>query len=310
MTRVLTLPELRAALADTDLVAVMEQAFVAYSEGRAVVPPVGELLLEEPVGEVHLKYGYVRGEPDYVVKIASGFPGNPALGLPPGNGLMLLFDRETGALRAALLDEGWLTDQRTAAAGAVCAKHLAPPDVRRIGVLGTGVQARLQLDHLRGVVGCREVLAWGRDDARLDALLGDLAELGFEARAASEPAEVGMRCQLVVTTTAATEPLLEHVRPGTHVTAMGSDTEAKQELAGRLVGSADVLVVDSRAQAASRGEVARAAAEGLLRVEDALELGEVIAGRGGRVSGDQVTIADLTGVAVQDHAIARAAAGA
>ena len=310
MTRVLGLAELRAALEGVDLVAAMERAFVAYSEGRAVVPPVGELLLEEPTGEVHLKYGYVRGEPDYVVKIASGFPGNAARGLPPGNGLMLLFDRESGAVRTVLLDEGFLTDQRTAAAGAVAARHLAPPQVRRIGVLGTGVQARLQLDHLRGVVGCREVLAWGRDDARLDALLGALAELGFEARAASEPAEVGMRCQLVVTTTAATEPLLEHVRPGTHVTAMGSDTEAKQELAGRLVGSADVLVVDSRAQAASRGEVARAAAEGLLRVEDALELGEVIAGRGGRVSGDQVTIADLTGVAVQDHAIARAAAGA
>lgn len=310
MTRVLELPELRAALADTDLVAVMERAFVAYSEGRAVVPPVGELLLEEPRGEVHLKYGYVRGEPDYVVKIASGFPGNPGLGLPVGNGLMLLFDRETGALRAVLLDEGWLTDQRTAAAGAVCARHLAPPEVRRIGVLGTGVQARLQLDHLRGVLGCREVLAWGRDEGRLDALLADLGELGFEAQAASEPAEVGMRCDLIVTTTAATEPLLEHVRPGTHVTAMGSDTEVKQELAGRLVAGADLVVVDSRAQAALRGEVARAAAEGLFRVEDALELGEVIAGRGGRTSAEQVTVADLTGVAVQDHAIARAAVDA
>lgn len=306
MTRVFGLAELRAALEGVDLVSAMERAFVAYSEGRAVVPPVGELLLEEPTGEVHLKYGYVRGEPDYVVKIASGFPGNAARGLPPGNGLMLLFDRETGAVRAALLDEGFLTDQRTAAAGAVAAKHLAPPDVRRIGVLGTGVQARLQLDHLRGVSPCREVLAWGRSEDRVDELIVDLAALGFDARAASEPAEVGMRCQLIVTTTASTAPLLEHVRPGTHVTAMGSDTEAKQELDPRLVASADVVVVDSRSQAVVRGEVARASHAGMFRVEDALELGEVVAGQGGRASADEITLADLTGVAVQDLAIARA----
>jgi ornithine cyclodeaminase len=309
VTRVLGLAELRAALEGVDLVAAMERAFVAYSEGRAVVPPVGELLLEEPTGEVHLKYGYVRGEPDYVVKIASGFPGNPARGLPPGNGLMLLFDRESGAVRTVLLDEGILTDQRTAAAGAVAARHLAPPDVRRIGVLGTGVQARLQLDHLRAVTDCREVLAWGRTPERVDELLRDLAALGFDARAASEPAEVGVRSQLIVTTTASTEPLLEHVRPGTHVTAMGSDTEVKQELDARLVASADVVVVDSRAQAAVRGEVARAASEGLFQVDDALELGEVVAGRGGRGGPDQITIADLTGVAVQDLAIARAVSG-
>ncbi len=306
MTRILGLEELRSALEGVDLVAAMERAFVAYSEGRAVVPPVGELLLEEPAGEVHLKYGYVRGEPDYVVKIASGFPGNVARGLPPGNGLMLLFDRETGAVRAALLDEGFLTDQRTAAAGAVAARHLAPPQVRRIGVLGTGVQARLQLEHLQGVCACREVLAWGRSEERVEGLLADLGRMGFEARAASEPAEVGMRCELIVTTTASTEPLLEHVRPGTHITAMGSDTEVKQELGARLVATADVVVVDSRSQAAIRGEVARASHEGLFQVEDALELGEVVAGQGGRTSAEEVTVADLTGVAVQDLAIARA----
>ncbi|MDP6946475.1 MAG: ornithine cyclodeaminase family protein [Myxococcota bacterium] len=309
MTRVLTWPEIESALEGVDLVAAMEEAFVAYSEGRAVVPPVGELILEEPRGEVHIKYGYVKGQPGYVVKIASGFPGNVARGLPPGQGLMLLFDREDGAPSAVLLDEGRLTDLRTAAAGAVAAKHLAPPDVQRIGVLGTGVQARMQLDHLRAVNPCRSVLAWGRDGDRLGALITDLGDMGFEAEAAGEPAQIGEACSLIVTATASHSPLLEEVHPGTHVTAMGSDTHEKQELSARLVGAADLVVVDSRDQAALRGEAARAVAEGSFDLDNALELGDVIGGRGGRTHADQVTIADLTGVAVQDLAIARAAAG-
>lgn len=309
MTRVLTWPEIESALEGVDLVAAMEEAFVAYSDGRAVVPPVGELILDEPRGEVHIKYGYVKGQPGYVVKIASGFPGNVARGLPPGQGVMLLFDRENGVPSAVLLDEGRLTNLRTAAAGAVAAKHLAPTDVQRIGVIGTGVQARMQLDHLRTVTACRSVLAWGRDANRLEALVTDLGGLGFEVEAADEPAQIGETCSLIVTATASHSPLLEEVRPGTHITAMGSDTHEKQELSARLVGSADLVVVDSRDQAALRGEAARAVAEGCFDLASALELGDVIAGRGGRTHADQVTIADLTGVAVQDLAIARAAAG-
>ena len=206
MTRVLDWKQIEAALEGIDLVAAMERAFVAYSEGRAVVPPVGELLLDDPRGEVHIKYGYVRDEPGYVVKVASGFPGNVARDLPPNDGLMLLFDRESGAPEVVLLDGGRLTDLRTAAAGAVAAKHMAPPRVERIGLLGTGVQARLQVDHLRGVTECREVLVWGRKGARLDACLGDLRALGFAAMGASSPAEVGDACDLIVTTTASEVP--------------------------------------------------------------------------------------------------------
>lgn len=310
MTRILTWEEIEAALGGVDLVAEMERAFQAYSEGRAVVPPVGELLLEEPRGEVHIKYGYVREEPGYVVKIASGFPANAELGRSPNDGLMILFDRTTGEPEVILLDGCRLTDLRTAAAGAVAARHLAPPVVTCIGLLGTGIQARLQMEHLRSVIPCREILAWGRDTERLAACLRDLRELGFDARAAGSPGEVGESCELVVTTTASEQPLLESVRPGAHVTAIGSDTPTKQELSAELVARMDVMVVDSRAQASLRGEVARAAAQGRVRLEDALELGEVIGGQPGRTSAGQLTLADLTGVAVQDLAIARAVSGA
>ena len=125
------------ALAELDLVPLIEEAFRGYSAGRAIVPPVGELLLEK--GEVHIKYGAIGGDDYYVIKIASGFYGNAALGLPSSNGLMLVFRQDTGEPEAVLLDEGHLTDVRTAAAGAVGARALAPPEVERIGVLGAGV---------------------------------------------------------------------------------------------------------------------------------------------------------------------------
>ena len=114
---VITLDRISDALESIDLLEEMRSAFIAYSSGRAVIPPVGELIIDEsPPGEVHIKYGYVRGGEHYVVKIASGFPGNHALGLPPGNGMMILFDVTSGAIASILLDEGHLTDIRTAAA--------------------------------------------------------------------------------------------------------------------------------------------------------------------------------------------------
>jgi ornithine cyclodeaminase len=171
-TRVVTLEEIKAILPTLDLVPVIEEGFVAYSAGRAVVPPVGELLLEG--GDVHIKYGYIRGEPFYVVKIASGFYGNPALGLPSSNGLMLLFEQQTGQLRCVLLDEGRLTDARTAVAGAIVARRLAPGRVERIGIVGTGIQARQQLRFLGHLAPC-QVLVWGRGRRQLAEYATDMA---------------------------------------------------------------------------------------------------------------------------------------
>lgn len=309
MTRVVTRAEIERVLPELDLVAEMERAFVAWSAGRCVVPPVGELRFDEPPGDVHIKYGYVRGERDYVVKIASGFARNRERGLPVGNGLMLLFDQATGAPSAILLDEGLLTDARTAAAGAVAAKHLAPPEVRTIGVLGTGAQARCQVRHLRGVIDCERVALWGRDAARAAACADDLARDGFQVSVRADAAELAHEADLLITATAATAPLFpaDALRAGTHVTAMGADTEDKQELDPGLLARAERVVVDSRAQAASRGEVAQAVRAGALALADTVELGAVIAGDApGRAAPSDITIADLTGVAVQDVAIASA----
>ena len=165
-------------LAGLDLLPLIEDAFRGYSAGRAIVPQVGELLLER--GEVHIKYGAMAGDDYYVIKVASGFYENPSLGLPSSNGLMLVFRQATGEPEAVLLDEGHLTDVRTAAAGAVAARLLAPPKVERIGILGTGVQARLQLAQLAPLFETRQVVAWGRNRERLDEYRSALAEDGWE----------------------------------------------------------------------------------------------------------------------------------
>ena len=302
-----TLAEIEQVLPRLDLLPAIEDAFARYSAGEAVVPPVGELLL--PGGDVHIKYGYLQGGPYYVVKIASGFYDNSALGLPSSNGLMLLFSQRTGEPVAVLLDEGRLTDIRTAVAGAVAARHLAPDGVRRIGIVGTGIQARLQLRHLAGIVGCRRALAWGRSERQVEAYRGALADDGFDVAVTLDADEILATCDLVVTTTPATTPILraELLRPGTHITAVGSDTAAKQELEVGILARADVVVADSRAQCRERGEIHHALASGMLAEDRVVELGDVIAGRaGGRTAEDQITVADLTGVAVQDIAIASA----
>jgi ornithine cyclodeaminase/alanine dehydrogenase-like protein (mu-crystallin family) len=307
MTVVIKKHEIEAALGGIDTVAAMERSFLSYCSGRAVVPPVGELLFRDPPGEVHIKYGYVTGDEYYVVKVASGFYNNPALGLPSSNGLMLLFRQQTGELLAVLLDEGRLTDIRTAAAGATAARYLAPGDLNCIGIIGCGTQAEQQLRSLASVVECRQVLVWGRDIRRRTGWIQSLAGSGFDIRGTDDLEQMIDQCRLLVTTTPSTTPLLQRVRPGTHITAIGSDTPEKQELAASVMAQADLIVVDSRAQAQTRGEVFRAQRAGVIETDNVVELGEIISGaHPGRSDDSQITVADLTGIATQDIEIAAA----
>jgi ornithine cyclodeaminase len=309
MMRIVRLEEIKRVLPNLDLMPSIEAGFVAYSQGDAVVPPVGELLFDDPPGDVHIKYGYLKNDSYYVVKIASGFYQNPEQGLSSSNGLMMLFQQRTGLLECILLDEGYLTDVRTALAGAIAARHLAVHPVDRIGILGTGIQARFQLRHLLPVTGCSRAIVWGRSREKLDRYRDDMENEGFSIETTNEVEKVASRCRLIVTTTAATSPLLwsAQVRPGTHITAMGSDTPQKQELDPSLLQKADRVIVDSLTQCSERGEFAHALRAGLLDRSSAHELGKVISGEvPGRSSEAQITISDLTGVAVQDIQIAKA----
>jgi ornithine cyclodeaminase len=305
--KIITPEEIKKVLPSLELAPAIEAGFAAYSEGRAVVPPVGELLMDK--GEVHIKYGYLKQHEYYVIKIASGFYENPRLGLSSSNGLMLLFAQQTGELVSILLDEGSLTDTRTAVAGAVAAKHLAPAKVERIGIVGTGVQARLQLRYLKSVTACRRVLVWGRGEKQLMRYRQNMEGEGFVIATTRNADEVLGTCSLVVTATPAHQPLLHasSIQAGTHITAVGSDTPNKQELDSAILGKADLVVADSISQCLERGEIYKAIQSGHITRDTLTELGDVISGRKtGRTSDHQITVADLTGVAVQDIEIATA----
>jgi ornithine cyclodeaminase/alanine dehydrogenase-like protein (mu-crystallin family) len=308
--KILNLAQIRAAIPSVDLMAEIEYGFVTYSEGKAVVPPVGELILQDPPGDVHIKYGYIKGDDFYVIKIASGFYENRKFGLPSNNGMMLIFSQQTGEPVAALLDEGWLTAMRTAIAGAIAAKYLAPANIDCIGIVGTGMQARLQLEYLAPVTECREVLLWGRDESKFEACTNDMKSSGFNISTTTDVVHLMQRCKLIVTTTPAEDPILngfEHLQPGTHITAMGSDTHTKQEVEADILRRADLVVADSIPQCLERGEIYQALKQGAIDEAGIVELGSIISGvTQGRTADDQVTIADLTGVAVQDIQITKA----
>jgi ornithine cyclodeaminase len=302
---------LRAVITPRVAVDAMREAFRADGEGRTHVPAVINLEIPAHRGEFHVKTAHIDGVPHVAVKVASGFYDNPAKGLPSGSGLMAVFDAATGLPEALLLDNGFLTDIRTGAAGAIAADYLAPKTFGTVGVLGSGLQARYQIRCLREVRTFPRLIAWSPNRARLDAYCEEMKEEGLDAIAASGPRDVCDTADVLITATPSRTPLVlaDWLRPGQHVTALGSDSPGKQELDAACLARADLIVVDRLTQCAAFGELRHALDAGLLRADRVrADLGEIVAGLiPGRARADQITIADLTGVGFQDTAIASCA---
>jgi len=285
---------------------VVEEVYPLISGGEAVMPPIMRIDVAESNGEIDVKSAFLPGYPGIAIKVSAGFFDNPARGLPSLGGFMVTLDALTGIPSAALFDNGYLTDLRTGLAGAVAAKHLARKEASSVAVLGAGVQARFQIEALMLVRPIERVAVWARRREQIDAFISETAErLSLDITPANSAGEAVSGADIVVTTTPATEPILEstHLQPGQHVTAVGSDAEHKRELGPSVLERA-VAVVDARSQSLRLGEAHWAVAEGL-DPDRLVELGEVISGRApGRSSTDEITVCDLTGTGAQDTAIA------
>ncbi|RWB50914.1 MAG: ectoine utilization protein EutC [Mesorhizobium sp.] len=311
MMKILSESELRQIVPlDLDAVKCAEDAFRALAVENAVkMPPILRLDVPESRGEVDVKTAYIPGLSGFAIKISPGFFDNPTIGLPSTNGMMVLLSSKTGLVQALLLDNGYLTDVRTAAAGAVAAKHLAQEGASIATIFGAGVQARLQLRALTLVRPIREIRIWARDQLKAESLVKQLKlEHSLPVVVFADPEEAIAGAHIIVTTTPADRPILvaSWLEPGQHVTAMGSDAEHKNEIDPTAIARADVYVADSLKQTRRLGELHHAIEAGLFASDtDFPELGQIVAGgKVGRKSDTDITIADLTGTGVQDTAIA------
>lgn len=291
-------------------VAAVRDSLIAYSAGQVQQPPVVHLDFPAAQGDCHVKCAHLAGMPVFTVKIAAGFYGNADRGLPSTNGMMIAVSASTGAIVALLFDEGLLTDWRTGHAGALATQLCWPEGADRLGILGTGTQARMQLQALRLLMPDRplSVTVWGRTPDRARRFAAEMAAPGLRFAIADSPADLCAGSQVIITTTPTTEPLLraEWIAPGTHVTAVGADLPGKQELDSALVARADILLADSRAQCLDHGECAHAVASGLIAADKIREIGTLLqAGTLPRKPTD-ISIADLTGLGAEDAAICAA----
>jgi ornithine cyclodeaminase len=311
MTLILNSAEIKECVQfNAELIPIIEDAFKSLSLGKTVMPPILRVDIEKYHGESDVKAAYIEGLDSFAVKVASGFFNNPKLGLPSSNGLMILLDSETGVIKSVLLDKGYLTDVRTAIAGAIASKYLSNPESSTVAIIGTGIQARMQLEALSLVRDIKNVNVWSRDIKKTHAYIEDVSKnINLNFTAFDNTNEVVNNADILITTTPSKKPLVDFssLPKGIHITAMGSDAEEKNELEPDIIKNCDVYVPDSQAQTSILGELNHAIKNNLIKSDMIFnDLGKIIINPElGRKNNDDITVADLTGTGVQDTAIAR-----
>ena len=311
MTLILNSAEIKECVQfNAELIPIIEDAFKSLSLGKTVMPPILRLDIEKYHGESDVKAAYIEGLDSFAVKVASGFFNNPKLGLPSSNGLMILLDSRTGVIKSVLLDKGYLTDVRTAIAGAIASKYLSNPDSSTVAIIGTGIQARMQLEALTLVRDIKNVNVWSRDIKKTHAYIEDVSKnINLNFTTFDNTNEVVNNADILITTTPSKKPLVDYssLPKGIHITAMGSDAEEKNELEPDIIKNCDVYVPDSQAQTSILGELNHAIKNNLIKSDMIFnDLGKIIINPElGRKNNDDITVADLTGTGVQDTAIAR-----
>ena len=290
--RILKLPEIRALLNYPELIDHMRDALLS----DAITPMPMHLDIAAENAEVHMKSSYRPGGKYFALKIASTFPNNRARGLSTGNGMMLLSSGETGEPVAMLADEGHLTDVRTAAVAAMIARELGRRDTT-IGILGTGIQARLQARMHAEILPLHHILIWGRTRERACECARDLADI-CEISVAEAPSDVAKQSRFIITATASRAPLLTRrdIQPRTHISAVGSDGPGKQELDPDILRRAGLLLADSLRQCETLGELQHAPD----LMDRAIEMKSFLQ----KSSASPDSVADFTGLGLEDLAIA------
>lgn len=280
-----------------------KKAFVNYTRGLADIPMPGYLEYSEPDSSYHLKYGYQTRDDHWVLKVAGGPHHLPI------NGFMIAINTQSGRAEYMLDDQGYLTALRTAIAGLISTQYLANQEIKGIGVIGTGLQARLQVELLQHITDCKTCYVWGRSQNKCHLYQKEMTQKGFQVIICDEVSTLASQSNVIITATASKSPILKmsHIKPGTHITAVGADSPGKIELDPLIVSTSDLVVVDSKHQCADHGEISHALNQNSIGIGKLIELGEIIQNPAlGRTDPNQISMVDLTGLAIQDIAIAKA----
>ena len=284
----------------------MADAFRALHLGGATLASVISLPFGDPVGVAHIKAGHLHSDAVWTAKVSADFYPENGNGTVH-SGLMLVLSSVDGTLRSVLLDNGYLTELRTGGAGALAADMLSRQASRTVAIVGAGNQARYQLEALLLVRPIEDVRIASRTRSRAEDFANETAKThGLRATALDSVAEAVRGADIILTTTPSPAPLVfaDWLEPGVHITAVGSDEPSKQELDPMVLARADVVAVDDAGQTARIGELHHAIDAGVRSEADVVTLGALVNGATGRTREDEITVADLTGVGVQDAAIA------
>ncbi|MEN7341641.1 MAG: ornithine cyclodeaminase family protein [Pseudomonadota bacterium] len=311
--KIIPLQAMRPVLADKAAIRdAVSNALIAHSRGDVQHPSPTQMLFHDETealrGDCHIKSAYAESLPYFTVKVATGFYSNNSRGLPVNNGMVLVMSSETGEPKMLLQDEGWITASRTAAAGVLAMSIRDREGEFTLGVLGTGLQARLQAAWAIALLPVSHVVIWGRSTERAQHLQVTLAKDHPEARCdvVNDVGALANRADVIVTTTPSVQPLLmvEHIQAHHHIVAVGADSPGKQELDSKVLAIADRIVTDDHSQCLAHGEFGAAVRAGVVENDVDVSLGSVLAGEvlTNRTNGP--TVVDLTGLGVQDLAVA------
>lgn len=308
-TLLLNKEQVRNLISMKDVIESVEHAFMAFSGGKTIQPPYAGIHLPAPGGEVDFKTGYYQPANMISMKASSGgFTENvTAYGLPSNMGSVLLFDGNTGGL-LCIMDGSLLTGLRTGASGAVSVKCLARKASRSVSCIGTGNQARMQVQAISEVMSVDIIHAWSRDPQKCREFCAEMALLtGISVVPATSKQAAVEQADILVTTTRGKGDIIEAgwVKPGTHIVAIGTDARGKQEFDPTIFSRAKVIT-DSTQQCIEKGETAHGIENGFISKEDIHgEIGDILSGRiAGRSNDTEITLFDSTGMAIQDNTTA------
>jgi ornithine cyclodeaminase len=284
-----------------------KEGFIKFSNNKTITPPFTVFDIPENNGSVHFKYGYVLGNETFSFKYSGAFYGNDSKGIPNFLGLFVVFNSETGEVELVIDDKGFLTDYRTGVAGALATKTLARGDSNTVAIIGTGVQARMQIDAILQVMPqIRNLRVYGRNADKAVEYKSEMEkkhpQLTINLFDSAKDAVIN--ADIIYTVTYSDKPILYYdwLKPGVHITAIGACSPNMQELDEEILEKANIVVVDSKDACSTHGELHHAIEKGLLSKEDTIELGHFITS-GSKRNDSAITVCDLVGLGFQDAVI-------